>query len=106
MWLIPTARWSIKVNSGGVAEVNSLVSPAFWAAMAEGGARDIFYKNRRSNRIRPRPNIILKKGAKFAMCNGTTCRGENCTFAHNPEEMRIWNSQLSDFDGKVLHYMY
>ena len=62
--------------------------------------RDIFYAPRRTGEIRPRPNVALRKGAKFAMCNGTTCRGESCTFAHSPEEMRIWNSQLSDLDGR------
>jgi len=69
--------------------------------MAEGGTGEDLFKTRRSGRIRPKPNIALRKGAKFAMCNGTTCRGESCTFAHSPEEMRMWNSQLSvDLDGK------
>ncbi len=68
--------------------------------MAEG-----FYKPRRADVVRPRPTISLKTGAKFAMCNGTTCRGENCTFAHNPEEMRAWNNQLSSsFDGEKMKW--
>ena len=46
-----------------------------------------------SSPIRPIPDPPLKS-ARYVLCNGETCRGPQCTFAHSHEEMISWNTQL------------
>ena len=52
------------------------------------------------NNVRPRPNVSLKKGGKFLMCNGYQCRRKRCTYAHSELELKTWNDQLSK--GKYI----
>ena len=76
--------------------------------MANAGdlRKGLFFSGRSDFGIRPKPNVVLKSGAKFVLCNGSFCRGEKCTFAHSPEEMQLWNAELqSDSYGMIQALM-
>ena len=45
--------------------------------------------------IRPMPQVKMRSGAKFLLCDGKRCIGENCTYAHSIEEQDAWNNQLT-----------
>lgn len=57
-------------------------------------------------RIRPMPNVKLRSGSKFILCNSDACHGETCRYAHSPAEMAEWNRQLShEPDSKLFNVL-
>jgi len=44
--------------------------------------------------VRPVPKVTIP--GRFILCNEWRCRGQNCTYAHNEEERKYWNSVLQE----------
>lgn len=66
------------------------------AAHKNGGKVSVFWNPHRKTleEIRPKPNVQLKQGAKFMLCDGWRCLGQKCTYPHSVQERDAWNSQL------------
>lgn len=44
--------------------------------------------------VRPQPLVTLRPGSWFALCRGTNCNGQRCTYAHSMPELKAWNREL------------
>ena len=55
--------------------------------------------------VRPVPTVAIP--GYFISCNGWRCRGKHCTYAHNEEEQKYWNSVLHEqrLHGKLIDTM-